>query len=266
MGEQIIHLGLIDDSEIQLDEAALEIAALDHPDVHLSGYLQLLGAITERLRARAGGAREPAVQAARLAEVLAGEFGFAGDRESYDDPANADLISVLERRRGLPIALAILYVAAARRVGWTAHPLNTPSHVLVAIGAPRQIVIDPFNRGAFVSRNDLAGLLRSALGRVATASPEHVAPLSNRAALVRLLMNQVTRAERARQLPRALTLLQRITAFAPDYSFAWWDRARMEEATGDVAAARKSLTSMLETTRDPALRTQIVSALDGLGT
>jgi regulator of sirC expression with transglutaminase-like and TPR domain len=265
MVEQIVHIGLVDDVDIELDRAALEIAALDHPGVDLSGYLALLDMIAERLQARSEGASRPALQALRLAEVLAADFGFEGDRTTYDNPANADLIEVLDRRRGLPISLAILYVALARRLGWTAHALNTPSHVLVAIGASQPLVIDPFNRGAFVDHGQLVALLRSALGAVGAVSREHVAPMTNRGALVRLLMNQVTRAERSQQADRALTLLQRITAIAPAYSFAWWDRARLEQATGDTEAARLSLTSMLETTRDPDLRTQIMSALATFG-
>ena len=265
MLEHIVYLGLVDDADIELDKAALEISALDHPGRDLAGYLGLLETINARLEARSGDARDPVEQAAGLAEVLASDFGFEGDRATYDDPANANLISVMDRRRGLPIALAILYVALARRLGWTAHALNTPAHVLVAVGARRHVVLDPFNRGAVIGPGQLAAFLKNAVGPAGAVSPAHVEPMTNRAALVRLLMNQVTRAEAAQQLDRALTLLQRITAFAPSYSFAWWRRARLEQAGGDVASARQSLTSMLEITRDPGVRAQVVTALAALG-
>ena len=61
-----------------------------------------------RLNLVGSDAETPAERADAMAAVLAGEFGFAGDAEKYDDPANADLISVLDRRRGLPMSLAIL--------------------------------------------------------------------------------------------------------------------------------------------------------------
>ena len=51
MVEDIMHLGLVDEAELELDKAALEIAALDHAKADLSGYLELLEQITERLRA-----------------------------------------------------------------------------------------------------------------------------------------------------------------------------------------------------------------------
>jgi regulator of sirC expression with transglutaminase-like and TPR domain len=263
MIEQIASLGLIDEADLELDTAALEIAALDHPEAELSVYLELLERITERLAVRGAAARTPREQADELADVLAAEFGFDGDRASYDHPDNADLMRVIDRRRGLPVALAILYVAAARRLGWIAHVLNTPGHVLAAIGQPA-LVIDPFNRGGLIAGAHLAALLRTSELRLDAVRPEHFAPLSNRAVLVRLQMNQATRAERAGDLARALVVLQRITTVAPGHSPGWWDRARLERALGDDAAARASLTAMLETTRDPALRSHVTSALDAL--
>jgi regulator of sirC expression with transglutaminase-like and TPR domain len=262
--DQIAHLGLVDESEIELDRAALEIAALDHPEAALEPYLALLDDMTERLHVRAALARGAGSQGDALAEVLGVEFGFEGDAETYDDPANADLIRVIDRRRGLPIALSILYVALARRVGWTAHALNTPRHVLVGIGRPGSLLVDPFNRGAFVGREQLASLLHAAPDRVGAAAAAQVAPMSNRAVLVRLMMNQATRAEHAGEVARALVVMQRITTVAPGQSAGWWGRARLERSQGDPAGARRSLSAMLETTRDPRLRAEVARALDDL--
>jgi regulator of sirC expression with transglutaminase-like and TPR domain len=197
--------------------------------------------------------------------VLAVEFGFEGDHATYDDPANGDLIQVIDRRRGLPVALSILYVALARRVGWVAHALNTPRHVLVGIGQPRSLLIDPFNRGVFVGREQFSSLIEGRLSDAAhgQVAPQ-IAPMSNRAVLVRLLMNEATRAEQALRSDRALVVMQRITTVAPAHSLGWWERARLERAEGDTTAARASLSSMLETTRDPDLRTHVMSALDAL--
>lgn len=263
MIEQIATLGLVEDADLELDTAALEIAALDHPEAELPSYLDVLERITELLAIRAASARTPREQAARLAEVMADEFGFEGDRASYDDPANADLIRVIDRRRGLPVALAILYVAAARRLGWVAHVLNTPGHVLAAIGQPA-LVIDPFNRGGVVAGVQLAALLQTTEARLDGVAPDYLSPMANRAVLVRLLMNQASRAERAGELPRALAVLQRITTVAPGHGGGWWDRARLERALGDARSARESLAAMLEITRDPGVRGHVTTALAAL--
>lgn len=265
MIHEIAHLGLLDDEAITLDAAALELAALDHPGVGLQPYADLLGDIAEQLQERGTGAATAMERADALSEILAGEFRFHGDRASYDDPANADLIEVIDRRLGLPVSLSILYVAAARRLGWEADALNTPGHVLVRVGPePNPVLIDPFAGGSLVEPAQLAGLLSYALGQSAAPTSEHLQPMSNRSVLVRLLMNQATRAEAAGQNARALSLYQRMTTIAPAHGHAWWERARLELVQGQVAEARASLSAMLEMTRDPGLREQINAALDVL--
>jgi regulator of sirC expression with transglutaminase-like and TPR domain len=266
MHDTILRLGLLEDEAIQLDAAALELAALDHPGADLERYVELLTELTVRLADAGETAGSAASQAAALAQVIAGEYGFAGDRATYDDPGNADLIRVIDRRRGLPVSLSILYVAAARRLGWPADALNTPGHVLVRVGpATAPVLIDPFNGGAPVGTAQLGALLSQMLGRSTAPTAEHIAPMQNRAVLVRLLMNQATRAEAAGDPDRALTLYQRMTIVAPGTGHAWWERARLELRGGDVAAARGSLSAMLEITRDPDLRMQISATLDSLG-
>lgn len=259
MNDDILHLWLLDDEAIILDSSALDIARLDHPGIDLARHVEVLEAIAERLDDLGHDARSNGERAWLLSQVLAAEFGFTGDRATYDDPANADLIEVIERRCGLPVSLAILHVAAARRVGWSADALNVPGHVMVRVGTGAdQVLIDPFRDGAIVEPAQLAGLAGSA------ALAEQIAPLPNRGVLVRLLMNQATRAEAAGDAARALVLFERITIIAPAHGHGWWERARLELARGEVASARASLSAMLEMTRDPAMRARINAILHRL--
>jgi regulator of sirC expression with transglutaminase-like and TPR domain len=263
VNEEIVQLGLMDDDNIELDEAALALAALDNPGIDLAPYRATLNDMAAQLERRRNAAGSVFDQAALLAGVISGEHGFRGEAHNYDDPANADLISVMDRKRGMPITLSILYVALARRIGWTAVGLNTPGHLLVRIGkTPTSVVIDPFNAGVVVGRDAVAELLKRA--GAAGMTPEAVTPLSNQAMLVRLLLNQATRARSAGHLERALTVYQRMTTVAPLMSNLWWERAEVERQLGHIAAARASLNAMLETTREPDLRKHIRATLDSL--
>ncbi len=149
---EIDQIGLLDDEEIELDIAALALSELDHAGLDLEPYLDLLDEIEGRL-AEAGGS-DPSVeqQAKALSQVIHSEFGFIGDADSYDAPLNADFIRVLDRRRGLPVSLSILYCAAARRLGWSAYALNMPGHVLARIG-DEPFVVMTHSTAAYPSTN-----------------------------------------------------------------------------------------------------------------
>lgn len=263
MDEDLNRLGLIDEEEIALDDAALSLALLDHPGTDLAPYHDLLDAVETRLDRIGGDAETPVERADALAAVLAGEFGFAGDADTYDDPANADMIGVLDRRRGLPVSLSILWVAMARRLGWSAAVLDVPGHVLVVIGVEAApVIVDPFGGGARVDAERLAALVEAFAG--GNRAVTHVAAMPNRAVLVRLLQNQASRAEGAGKGRRALELYARMTAMAPAYPHAWWERARLEAVDDDIPAARRSLGAMLEITRDPDLRRRVTEMLRAL--
>jgi regulator of sirC expression with transglutaminase-like and TPR domain len=256
-------LGLIDDADLLLDEAALQIGAADQPGVDLAPIRQQLAAMTAELGTFGAGFAGALHRARMLIEVIANGAAMHGDTEDYDNPANADFLALFRRRRGLPVTLAILYVALARRIGWQAAPVNLPGHVLVRIGrGPDSVLIDAFDGGKPIDAIALAALVARIGG--GTPAPAHLRSLGNRATLVRLVSNQATRARALGDVARALVLHERMTAFAPGFTALWWERARLEQLQGQVPAARASLAAMMETTHDAAVRDRIGKALAAL--
>lgn len=264
MDLNVQEIGLLDDDEIELDLAALELSRLDHEGIDPEPYHALLEEIAARLNEVGHAAHSPAARGEALARVLHGDFGFTGDAENYDAPLNTDMIRVLDRRRGLPVSLSILYVAAARRMGWSAYALNTPGHVLVRIGDEPAILIDPFHDGEPVSNEQFSAFLINALGSGVPPQPEHSAAMSNRMVLVRLLLNQASRAEHSGDPVRAVALYTRMTHVAPENPDGWWELARLQLQLQDINAARHSLTAMLEVTRDAERRRLAAAALDAI--
>lgn len=259
--DPLAEIGCRNDADIRLDEAALHLAAADRPKADLRSDFELLDSLRQRLPA---GLQSAPDRAAALSGLLATAEGFTGDTEDYDSPRNADLISVLARRRGLPIALAIVYVGVARRAGWNARVLALPGHVLAAIEGETSItLVDAFDGGRTVEPAELPSLATT-LARGQPLRSGDAALLSNRETLVRLVMNQASRARQSGDIQRALTLYRRLTLVAPGMPALWWERARLEQLSNDTGAARRSLAAMRETTRDPDLSDRIRQAYEAL--
>jgi len=261
----LARVGLVDDVAIDLADAALLLAAADHPDAALGTARARLTGLVLRLQREAAGIDTVAARARTLRDLIAHTLEMTGETNDYDNPKNADFLELLDRKVGLPVTLSILYVALARRIGWIADPLGLPGHVLVRVGAePVTQLIDPYDGGRLLGSAGLSTVLDRVLGGNGGIEADHLVPLSNRATLVRLVSNQATRARRAGDVARALTLHERMTLIAPGFTGLWWERARLEQLAGDVAGARASLGSMLETTRDAAIRQRIRAALTAL--
>ena len=262
---EVEQIGLLEDDEIELDVAALALSELDHDGIDLAPYLELLDQIEASVRDDIV-EDTPRIdkQVASLARVFVLRFGFEGDSDSYDAPINADMIRVLDRRRGLPVSLSLLYVSAARRMGWMACALNTPGHVLVRHGKDPHAIVDPFNGFAQLEQEEVESLLRPFIGSARLPNADQFEPMSNRMVLLRLLRNQATRAEQDGDHTRALTMYSRMNLIAPSVPDTWWELARLQLALGDPDSAKHSLSAMLEVTRDPEWRKHVAAALEAI--
>ncbi len=254
-------LGLLDDSDIDLVEAGIVLARIDRPGADGGPLRRMVSGWATALQ-RDVAPVSGSGRARRLSGLIAGDAGLSGATNDYDDPLNADLIAIAERGRGLPVALSILYVALARRVGWRADALSLPGHVVVEVrGGVDTALIDPFDHGSGIGRDRLNEIARAAGG---DPLPRDYDRMTNRQMLVRLLANQATRARSGGDTRRALILHERMTTIAPRFSGLWWERARLEQLLGRNSDARGSLTAMLETTHDKQQVRRIGTALAAL--
>jgi regulator of sirC expression with transglutaminase-like and TPR domain len=132
----------------ELDRLALAMAAELRP-TDAPAALVALDALGAELAAAAPPGSRPAAQAEALTAVLAERHGFAGGPEPYAEPELSMLDAVLRRRRGLPILLSVVYVAAARRAGWPVWGVGLAGHFVVGhFGAGGPLLLDPFRGGA----------------------------------------------------------------------------------------------------------------------
>jgi len=155
-------------------------------------------------------------------------------------------VRVIDRRRGLPVALGILYLHAARAQGWRAVGINFPGHFLIALeDNEERVILDPFAGGVQVDQPRLDTMLKTAMGAEAELQPEFCASMTNRGVLLRLQNNIKKRVRDAGEHRRAALVLEGMLAIAPEIADLWREAAEMRTELGELKYALQALDRFL---------------------
>jgi regulator of sirC expression with transglutaminase-like and TPR domain len=235
------------DEMIDLAEAALLLGALDYPETDLAPYRRHLAALASNLADTAAQEHETLDgRVAALTQVLAEQHGYAGDRRTYDDLQNANLVRVIDRRKGLPVALGILYIHTARAQGWRAAGINFPGHFLISVEDDEErIILDPFEGGMQVDLARLQLMLKTALGADAELQPEYYASMTNRGVLLRLQNNIKKRVLDTGDNARGAAVIDGMLAIAPEIPDLWREAAELRAELGEMRSALNALDRLL---------------------
>jgi regulator of sirC expression with transglutaminase-like and TPR domain len=248
-------LRALDEPGESLAQAALAIAGVEYPAVDPSPYLQRLERMGEAAAGRlqrhlSGGGSSQHVLVATLNAYLYEELGFSGNRERYDDPRNSFLNEVLDRRLGIPISLAVIYLEIGRRAGLRLEGVNFPGHFLVRApavrgGAEDDLIVDPFHAGALLSEVDCRHLLRQHLGEEAAFDHGLLATATRQHIVVRMLVNLKRLYVRMQSFPQARAIADLLLAVDPSALSELRDRGLLAYHMEDFAAALKDLEAYL---------------------
>ncbi|WP_119680441.1 SirB1 family protein [Indioceanicola profundi] len=235
--------GSLPDDQIDLAEAALALAVLDAPAAEPGPYRQhladLAAAVADQMAASPtvpGSQLEARVAALRA--VVVDRYHYRGDSLTYEDMANANLMRVIDRRKGLPVALGILYMHAARAQGWDIRGLNFPGHFLIRMDHEgERMILDPFNGLDAKEPQELRELLKQTAGLTAELTPEHYAPVTNREVLLRLQNNLKLRHLREDRADKAAEVVDVMLLFYPDQPALWRESGLLNAHLGNLTSA-----------------------------
>lgn len=226
------------DGEIDLAEGALWISAEENPGLEVEGWLAHLEDLAAELAPRMAAVPDgPGVDLARLdllRRFLFEEKGFRGDCEEYYSPDNSLLDRVLERRRGIPITLALVMMEVGRRVGVPLLGVGFPGHFLVRHARHLDLLLDPFGGGRMVTPEDCRKLLARVCGEL-PFHPRLLRPVSHRCMLHRMLNNLRGIYLARGEAERTLSVLDRILLLTPDDAVHLRERGLMLLRGGDPA-------------------------------
>lgn len=236
-----------EDQGFPLLEATAAVALDEYPELDLQQLLGQVDQMALRLQRRLPADAGPLERLRRLNQFFFGDLAFGGNVNHYYDPDNSYLNRVLERRRGIPITLGVLWLELAQGLGLQARGINFPGHFLVKVSlAQGQVVIDPFT-GQSLGREDLSERLepfRRRHGLVDEFEPPvglYLQSAPEREILARVLRNLKDIQSQAADWPRLLQVLERLVILLPEDWSERRDRGLALAGLGRIDEARADL-------------------------
>jgi regulator of sirC expression with transglutaminase-like and TPR domain len=243
--------------------AALMIARLEYPGLDAGRYLDELDALGSEAARRVGAASTSGQDApvhvdphayariSALSDYLFREQRFVGNDVQFYDPRNSFLNQVLERRTGLPITLALVYMEVARRAGVHVEGVNFPGHFLMRCPAPRatpharDMIIDAFHGGALLSEDACRELLRRHAGDDAPWDAQLLSHATKPQILVRMLLNLKRIYVKMYSFPQARDVTELLLAVDPSAMHELRDRGLLAYQLNDFSSALRDLQTYL---------------------
>ena len=258
-------LGAASSDTLPIGEAALLLASFERPRVNLGRYRQHLVSLARDVGRHAGAAGDLTARAQALNEIILLKYRYSGDELTYDDLQNANLMRVVDRRKGLPVALGILYLHAARAQGWEAAGLAFPGHFLVRLGdGPERLILDPFHGGQICGAAMLRELLKATAGQDIELTPHHYEAVSDRDVLLRLQNNIKSRLLQAGRQEHALRIVDTMLMLAPDLAELWYESGMLHARVGNMVASVGALEEFVRRAPDGLARHQAAAVLQQL--
>lgn len=231
---------------IPLARGALLIAKEQYPELDMEKSLAQIAALAREAEpvVRAGADTVEKIQL--LSEFLFVRKGFEGNREQFSDPRNSFLNDVLDRKLGIPITLAVLYLEVGRRLGLNLFGVSFPTHFLVkAVDERGELLIDPFNNGMILGLDEVRARLAQIYGQPVDVQPAMLKAVGARQILARMLRNLKNIYTGASDWQRALSALDRILMLEPRAVEELAERAGLYERLECFSAALDDYQSFL---------------------
>lgn len=237
------------------------IARLEYPRLDAAPYLERLEVLGREARIRIEAAAVPSdapdgvepaafARVSALNEFLFREERFTGNDHHYEDPRNSFLNEVLDRRTGIPITLALVYLEVARRAGVPVEGVNFPGHFLVRcrseVPHARDLIIDAFHGGALLSEDACRSLLRRHGADVGLHEHTAFGRATKVQILTRMLLNLKRLYVKMHSYPQAMDAQELLMAVDPTATNELRDRGLLAYHLNDLGSALRDLQAWLQ--------------------
>jgi regulator of sirC expression with transglutaminase-like and TPR domain len=199
--------------DIDLEESLILLSKFGYPETNSDEVKERLDALALRVHALYVKAHNPTELGLLLSinQAFFEEEGFSGvqDDDDYHNPDGSYAHRLLQRKRGIPISLSVLYILVAERAGVSLHGVGMPAHFVV-YHPELDVYIDAFNNGAFLTYQDCKKFIA---GAGFAFEPSMLERATNLAIVLRMLRNLI---------------------FAYTKADAMWDVAALQEVSHTI--------------------------------
>jgi len=145
----------------QLEKAVLTLARLDNPTLRVREYQQKLDVMADVLKNQVEYSINVREKMNTVLHFVFDDLNFRGDTDDYHNPENAFMNRVIERRKGLPISLALIIMGIGYRLELPFYGINMPIHFILGYDYGKQsLMIDPFDKGKVITYNQCYQFLK----------------------------------------------------------------------------------------------------------
>jgi regulator of sirC expression with transglutaminase-like and TPR domain len=179
------------DREINLSKAALYIAQIEYPDLEIDRYLETLDLMGTEVAKILPETHYPLKVIQTINRYLYTDLKFHGNESDYYNPHNSFLNDVIDRRTGIPITLAVVYLHIAKSIDFPMIGIGMPGHFIIRPNfEDAGIFVDVFNQGEILFVEDCRQKLMQIYQQdIPFLPPEILQPVTNRQVLLRMLHN-----------------------------------------------------------------------------
>lgn len=257
------------EADWDLCHAGLLIAAQLQPELDIQFYQARLEEMSAAIQHRTSADQDVQTRVRQLNQYFYEELGFAGDKQDYYSPDNSLLNLVIDRRRGIPISLAVIYLKFAGVIGLDAFGIAFPGHYLVGVHAEEDdMILDPFDHGRQLDHNQLRNMLQQLTHVHADeiVLEKNLLPAAKSESVVRMLRNLKQIYIEAQKVELSLTCIEMILSIMPEAPDELRDRGMIYQHIEYTQGAINDLTHYLKLVPDAEERNVIEALLESLQT
>jgi regulator of sirC expression with transglutaminase-like and TPR domain len=248
--------------EVPLDVAALQLAAIEYPEVDVESFVLLLDSYAREAGDRIDESTDGRDFIHILNHYLFDELGFHGNVGDYYNPANSCLNEVLASRTGIPITLSLVYMEISRRLGRTVLGIGLPGHFVVQYYDDSfSAFIDPFHEGRILFDIECLDLVKEVTGVDVSRNLDVLRPVSKRHIAIRMLNNLRAAYFRAQNPAKAVPVLDLLIEAMPESPDEYRQRGMCLLQLQHWRAARADFAFYLRLAPDAPDRPQIEAQL-----